>query len=153
MKNIHHYTLNLKWIGESVSNSIQNDRLYEVSIAGKKPFKGSADKVFFGDPTLYNPEDLLLSALSSCHMMSYLYVCRKHGLEVLSYTDTPEGILKVNPNGSGQFEKVVLKPIIQLKDGSDKAFALQLHQEAKKLCFIANSCAFDIVVEATLERV
>jgi organic hydroperoxide reductase OsmC/OhrA len=40
--------------------------------------------------TLYNPEDMLLSSVVSCHMMSYLYVCEQNGIEVLSYTDSAE---------------------------------------------------------------
>lgn len=147
MKNIHHYTLNLQWIGDNNSNTIQNDRLYEITIEGKIPFKGSADKVFFGDSTLYNPEDLLLSALSSCHMMSFLYLCRKRGVKVLSYTDNPVGELKVNPNGSGRFEKVTLKPTVQLEDPSQIEEVQVLQIEAKSLCFIANSCVFQIEVD------
>ncbi len=148
MKNHHTYTLRLDWNGNPDKDSMKNDRLYEVAIEGKAPFCGSADKPFFGDPTLYNPEDLLLSALSACHMMSFLYLCRKKGIRVLSYQDNPEGFLKVNPDGSGQFEKVVLKPEVQLADIAQREEAIALHPEAGKLCFIANSCNFEIVYEA-----
>ena len=71
MDNKHNYTLELKWLGTKGGTHHRDDRLYEVKIEGKKLFKGSADKPFFGDSTLYNPEDLLLSSLSACHMMSY----------------------------------------------------------------------------------
>lgn len=150
MANKHLYTLELNWKGNPTGNSIQNDRLYEVKIEGKETFLGSADKTFFGDPTLYNPEDLLLSALTSCHMMSYFYLCRKHQISILNYTDTPIGTLVVHPNGSGQFQKVVLQPTVMLANSDLKELALSLHTEAKKLCFIANSCAFEIVVEAKI---
>ena len=82
MKREHLYTHRLKWTGDSVDTSIKNDRLYTVSIEGKPIIKGSADKVFHGDGSLYNPEDMLLAALGSCHMMSFFYVCRKKGLRV-----------------------------------------------------------------------
>ena len=151
MSNTHLYTLSLKWIGNSKLNSIRNDRLYEIAIPEKPSFKGSADQTFYGDATLVNPEDLLLSALSSCHMMSYFYVCRKNNIEIVSYQDNPIGTLQVNPNGSGQFSKVVLKPLIKLKKASNFKLAFSLHSEAKSLCFIGNSCSFPIVIEPIIE--
>jgi len=142
MKNLHNYTLELQWTGDKYVDDTANERLYEVKIEGKPMLKGSADKPFFGDPSLHNPEDMLLSSLSACHMMSYLYVCRKHGLQILSYKDNPEGLLRVNPNGSGQFVKVLLKPIVEIKEKQQEQFAKELHVQAGKLCFIANSCNF-----------
>jgi organic hydroperoxide reductase OsmC/OhrA len=151
MKNTHLYTLDLKWIGNSQINSIKNDRLYEIAIPGKASFKGSADQTFHGDATLLNPEDMLLSALSSCHMMSYFYVCRQNNLEITSYQDQPLGTLQVNPNGSGQFNKVILKPFVIIKAASNLELAISLHSKAKSLCFIGNSCNFLIEVEPIVE--
>ena len=150
MKNTHHYTHQLRWLGELEKDTIKNDRKYEVEIEGKEIIEGSADKAFFGDPTKFNPEDLLLAALSACHMMSYLYVCRKHGIKVLSYQDNPLGVLKLNINGSGQFEKVTLKPQIEIVQEGQKELAMELHHEAGKLCFIANSCNFEIKYETQI---
>lgn len=152
MKNLHKYTLLLNWLGDPLQNTISNDRTYSVSIEGKPVLTGSADSAFFGDNSLYNPEDLLLSALSACHMMSYFYVCRKHGIQISSYRDNPEGFLKINTDGSGQFEKVTLKPSIGIKSG-DEEKAYGLHTEAGKLCFIANSCAFPIDYEPVIIKV
>lgn len=143
MKNRHSYTLELNWIGEKGIDTIQNDRLYESKIIGKPIIKGSADATFFGDANLYNPEDLLLSALSACHMMSFLYVCRKKGIKVTSYTDNPIGELKINADGSGQFELVNLHPKVSA-DGVTIVDLLLLHKEAGELCFIANSCKFPV---------
>ena len=77
-------------------------------------------------------------------MMSYLYVCRKNGVRVLSYEDNPKGVLKVNQNGSGQFEQVFLNPVVKIVDYTMVDLAKSLHQKAKKLCFIGNSCNFPI---------
>ncbi|WP_375239839.1 OsmC family protein [Aurantibacter sp.] len=151
MGNKHLYTLNLKWIGESYINSIKNDRLYEIAIPGKSSFKGSADQTFHGDATLLNPEDMLLSALSSCHMMSYFYVCRQNAIEIISYQDQPLGTLQVNSNGSGQFSKIILKPLVIIKSKLDLELAISLHSKAKSLCFIGNSCNFPIEVEPIVE--
>jgi len=144
MRNIYNYTLELNWLGNENSDHHREDRFYEISIDGKATLKGSADKPFFGDPTLYNPEDLLLSALSACHMMSYLYVCRKEGIKIASYQDNAKGVLKVNEQGIGRFKSVVLKPQVVLVDSSQSDKASKLHAEAGKLCFIANSVNFDI---------
>lgn len=147
MKNQFDYTLSLKWLGDENGKHHKHDRLYEVHIEGKPLLKGSADKPFFGDPSLYNPEDLLLSALSACHMMSFLYLCRKQRIGIKSYSDHPNGILKINENGSGQFESVTLKPKVELVDLTYSDRLDQIHKEAGNLCFIANSVNFPITYE------
>lgn len=144
MRNRYDYNLELNWLGNENGTHHRDDRFYEISIDGKPTFKGSADQPFFGDPTLYNPEDLLLSALSACHMMSYLYVCRKEGIKIASYQDNALGVLKIDEEGIGRFESVTLKPKVVLVDSSQSDQATELHTQAGKLCFIANSVNFDI---------
>ena len=78
-------------------------------------------------------------------MMSYLYVCAKNDIEVLSYSDDAEATLEVLENGSGRFIEVRLYPKVVVRDDSHFAKALQLHKAANELCFIANSCNFPIV--------
>ncbi|WP_298494890.1 OsmC family protein [uncultured Algibacter sp.] len=130
---------------ETTQNPKDFSRNHIVTIANKKlPLQVSAAKPFRGDDTLYNPEDLLLSALASCHMMSYLYVCAQNNIEVLSYTDTAEAILEVEASGSGHFSKVTLKPKVTIKDASQLELAKSLHAKANSLCFIANSCNFQV---------
>jgi len=137
--------------GESTKNPRTFSRNHEVTIAHKtKALQVSAAKPFRGDEALYNPEDLLLSALTSCHMMSYLYVCAQHQIEVLHYSDTAEGDLEVASDGSGSFKTVRLQPVVTIKNADQKEVALQLHEKANALCFIANSCNFDIVHNATI---
>ena len=127
------------------------EKLKLETIANKKtPLEVSAAKPFRGDETLYNPEDLLLSALASCHMMSYLYVCAQHNIEVLNYEDNAEAVLEVEGSGSGRFKKVTLNPVVTIKDASKKEFANALHTKANGLCFIANSCNFLVVHDAEI---
>lgn len=147
MKMEHQYTLNLKWLGDENGKHHRNDRFYQIDIKGKPSIKGSADKPFFGDPNLHNPEDLLMAALSACHMMSFLYLCRKKGIKVKSYSDQPIGTLQLNSEGRGQFSSATLKPQVELVDNSQLALLKDLHQEAGKLCFIANSLNFPISYE------
>ncbi|GGA75173.1 peroxiredoxin [Flavobacterium palustre] len=118
---------------------------HQIAIEGKEILNVSAAKAFKGDPALYNPEDLLLSAVVSCHMMSYLYVCAQNGIEVLSYQDNAEADLEVSHNGSGRFTEIRLYPKVIIKQNEKINEALNLHLKANELCFIANSCNFPIV--------
>ena len=129
---------------DSTKNSSRISRNHKVSIAGKEVLGVSAAKSFKGDASLHNPEDLLLSALTSCHMMSYLYVCAQHQIEVLSYSDNSEGHLEVEGTGKGSFKSVDLNPVVTIKNLQNLALAKELHTKANELCFIANSCNFPI---------
>ena len=150
----HTFKATVNWTinqGESTQNPRTFSRNHEVIIDNKATSLNiSAAKTFRGDDALYNPEDLLLSALTSCHMMSYLYVCAQNNIEVLSYTDHAEGDLEVNASGSGRFKTVRLQPVVTIKDASQKGIATSLHAKANALCFIANSCNFPITHEATI---
>ena len=150
----HTFKATINWNikeGESTKNPRTFSRNHEVLIENKAtPLKVSAAKPFRGDDALYNPEDLLLSALTSCHMMSYLYVCAQNNIEVISYTDNSEGDLEVTPTGSGSFKTVRLKPVVTIKNESQKELAKSLHSKANQLCFIANSCNFPITHHAKI---
>lgn len=120
-------------------------KTHQIAIEGKEILNVSAAKAFKGDPGLYNPEDLLLSSVVSCHMMSYLYVCAQNGIEVLSYEDDAQATLEVSDNGSGRIVEVRLYPKVIIKQQEKTAEALSLHAKANELCFIANSCNFPIL--------
>ncbi len=62
---------------------------------------GSSDPAFLGDPEKYNPEELLLSSISSCHMLWYLHLCTSHNVVVTTYFDHAEGVMEELENGSG----------------------------------------------------
>lgn len=136
---------------QTVSISKQYSKSHTIKREGKPILNVSAAKAFKGDSTLYNPEDLLLSSVVSCHMMSYLYVCEQNGIEVLSYTDAAEATLEVLENGSGRFIEVRLYPKVIIRQKEKIAEAITLHKKANELCFIANSCNFPIVHEASCQ--
>lgn len=142
----HHFTIQLDWQKQE-ENSENRRKLknHTIRIEGKKVLEVSAAKPFKGDESLHNPEDLLLCSVASCHMMSYLYCCQQNNIEVVAYDeDNAEAILEVNSNGSGSIIKVLLKPQIKIKHSHDIQKAIELHSEAGRLCFIANSCNFPI---------
>ena len=143
----HLFKVALNWIKKEPQTD-SSTRIYtkshHISIEGKPDLEVSAAKAFKGDPNLYNPEDLLLSSLTSCHMMSYLYCCMQYKIEVISYQDHSEATLQVNPDGSGKIIKVDLFPEIIISNSSQIELALLLHKKANELCFIANSCNFPV---------
>lgn len=145
MSSNHKFEISLKWKQKDRSILVDNRKLlknHTIEIEGKEELNISAAKAFKGDPTQYNPEDLLLSSLASCHMMSYLYCCEQEGIALLSYSDHAEAILEVNADGSGRITKVILHPEVVISNKEQIDLANSLHNKANKLCFIANSCNF-----------
>ncbi|MBF4983178.1 OsmC family protein [Nonlabens mediterrranea] len=124
-----------------------NAKSHVTKIKGKEDIIISAAGEFKGDRDLYNPEELLLSALSSCHMMSYFYVCGQNGIDIQEYKDNAIGILELKDDSSGGFKEVNLNPVITLKNDDQNELALQLHEKAHQLCFIANSVNFEIEIK------
>jgi organic hydroperoxide reductase OsmC/OhrA len=128
----------------SSNDVFSNAKTHSVSIENKQNLIVSAAKVFKGDETKYNPEDLFLSALSSCHMMSYMYLCEKHHITLVDYSDQTVGTLVVKADGSGSFTEITINPTVTILESDKLDLALRLHTEANRLCFIANSCSVPI---------
>lgn len=147
MSSKHIFKASLQWHHKSLAALQANPKASKnhlIHIEGKNDLSVSAAKAFKGDAALYNPEDLLLSSLMSCHMMSFLYCCNQAKIEVLHYTDQAEALLDLQSDGSGRISKVILRPHVIIADPSRINQALGLHKEANRLCFIANSCNFPI---------
>lgn len=149
---IHHYEIDMKWTGNQGNGTSQYtayERSYTLQAHGKPEILGSSDPSFRGDASRYNPEDLLVASLSSCHMLCYLHLCAVNKVVVLAYEDKATGTMTETDNGGGHFTEVTLNPVITLESMAmmDKADAL--HHEANKLCFIANSCNFPVHHKAT----
>lgn len=147
----HLFKVVLNWKLVPTNNAKKYSRNHKLHIEGKPVLDVSAAKSFKGDPNLYNPEDLLLSSLTSCHMMSYLYCCSQNNIEVISYSDNSEAFLEVNEDGSGRIVKVILNPIATIADANQIELAKSLHVKANQLCFIANSCNFPVEHNARIE--
>lgn len=146
----HVFKAKLDWLF-SKNEAVKYTKSHTITIADKAVLHVSAAKVFKGDSALYNPEDLLLSSVVSCHMMSYLYVCKQNDIEVVSYTDEAEATLEVSAEGSGRFIAIKLNPKVCISNKEKIAEALSLHKNANQLCFIANSCNFPILHFPTCE--
>ncbi|MBT2537972.1 OsmC family protein [Arthrobacter sp. ISL-69] len=144
----HRYAVTVRWTGnrgDGTSTYRGYSRAHDIDLPGLPTLRGSADPTFHGDKTRYNPEQLLLTALSQCHMLSFLHVAVKHGVVVTAYEDRAEGLMRTNRDGSGQFESVTLRPQVTLAAAVDNALMEQLHEEANKVCFIARSVNFPVL--------
>jgi organic hydroperoxide reductase OsmC/OhrA len=143
----HHYTTSLVWTGnkgEGTAHYRAYDRDHVLSAKGKPEISGSSDPAFRGDPSRYNPEELLVASLSSCHMLSYLHLCAVNKVVVVDYRDNAEGTMEETSDGGGHFTVVILRPVVTVTEGGMVEKALELHHAAGRLCFIASSCNFPV---------
>lgn len=147
MNRVHNYKLAIKWNGNrglGTSDYKAFDRDYAIQIEHKETLNGSADPTFRGDKTKFNPEDMLLASLSSCHMLSYLHLCSVGGIVVIDYYDTATAVMETRIDGGGHFREVTLNPVVTVADASMIDKAITLHKRASEVCFIANSVNFQI---------
>ena len=142
----HGYTVAVEWVGNRGSGTSgyrDYGRQVVVSAEGKSPIEGSADRPFFGDVDRWNPEELLLVALSQCHLLSYLHVASSNGIVVEEYVDAATGTMRQDADGGGRFTSATLRPVVTISSG-DPELARSLHAEASRLCFIAASVNFPV---------
>jgi len=147
MNGQHIYNLTVKWTGNKGTGTAHYsafDRSHTIIIDNKAEILGSSDPAFRGDKTKHNPEDLLVAALSSCHLLWYLHLCAVAGVVVIDYVDHATGIMMETSNGGGHFTAVILNPIVTVAEMSMTEKANELHKKANELCFIANSVNFPV---------
>lgn len=145
----HTYRAEVEWTGNDgagTANYRSYRRDHVVSAGAKTPIAASSDPVFRGDPSRYNPEELLVASLSSCHLLWYLHLCAVNGVVVTAYRDEAEGEMAETPDGAGEFTRVTLRPRITISAG-DPEKARALHPEAHRFCFIARSVKFPVACE------
>ncbi|HMC96762.1 MAG TPA: OsmC family protein [Flavobacteriales bacterium] len=140
----HHYATTLEWTGDTGAGYKAYDRTHTVRIANKPELITTSDPAFLGDPTKHNPEDLLVAALSSCHLLTYLALCARARIVVTAYRDNATGTMASTPDGGGHFTEVVLHPEVTVSEEGMLEKARHLHAAAHKYCFIANSVNFPV---------
>jgi organic hydroperoxide reductase OsmC/OhrA len=156
MSGEHHYFSRLAWegnLGTGTSSYQAYSRQWRLSIDGKPDIVGTSDPAFRGVRDRHNPEDLLVAALSSCHMLSYLALCARGGISVLSYRDEASGTMVTTPGGGGHFVSVTLRPVVEIAQADKIEAARQMHEEAHAGCFIAASVNFPVRHEAVVTAV
>jgi organic hydroperoxide reductase OsmC/OhrA len=148
----HRFAARLRWTGGASGPAVDYatySREYVVEVDGKPPLRGSADAHFRGDRSLHNPEDMLVAALSACHLLSYLAECTRAGIAVLAYDDDASGEMTLI-DGKIRFREVMLRPRVAIADPARIDEAMALHERAHAECFIANSVNFPVRHEAAV---
>ena len=148
----HRYSVDLEWLGNrgtGTSGYRDYGREHVVRTEGAPAIEGSADRAFHGDTARWNPEELLLAALSQCHLLSYLHVAVLHGVVVEEYADAATGVLELTSDGGGHFTSATLNPVVTISAG-DPHLARAIHAEASAKCFIASSVNFPVEHEPVI---
>ena len=148
----HRYAVTVEWTGNTGTGTAgyrTYERRHEITAPGatKPGIPGSSDPVFRGDRARWNPEELLVAALSACHQLWYLHLCADAGVVVTGYVDRAEGTLAEGADGGGRFSRVMLRPLVTVAPGTDVGRARALHGQAHALCFIANSVNCPVELE------
>lgn len=152
-KREHRYATTVSWTGnhgEGTASYSAYSRAHQIKASGKPAIAGSADPAFLGERARYNPEELLVASLSSCHMLWYLHLCADAGVTVQAYEDAAEGFMALDAEGGGVFTEVVLRPRVLITGRDEEAEAMALHHPAHTRCFIARSVNFPVRVEPTV---
>ena len=147
MEKQHVYRISMVWAGNQgtgTSSYTAYSRDHILQAPGKPEIAGSSDPSFRGSPNRYNPEELFVSTLSSCHMLWYLHLCAVNGIVVTNYRDEAKGLMTETADGGGRFIEVVLYPVVTITEAAQTARAIELHREAGEKCFLANSVNFPV---------
>jgi organic hydroperoxide reductase OsmC/OhrA len=147
MAHAHDFSCKTVWRGST--STIDYPRAHDVFVPGKPALRASASPAFRGDAAIHNPEDLLVAALSSCHMLSYLAFAARSRLVVEAYEDDATGVMD-DGDGTMRFRRVELRPRVTVAPGSDLALARSLHERAHHACFIASSVNFEVANTPTI---
>jgi len=144
----HRYQITNRWtgnLGTGTSDYRSYSRAHELSTEAKSiAIPGTADPLFRGDRARYNPEELLLGALSACHMLWALHWCADAGIVVTDYVDDARGEMVERGDGAGEFTRVVLQPRMTITDASRIEDAIAIHARVHEVCAIARSVNFAV---------
>lgn len=144
----HHAKITWQRTSEDYTYQTYN-RAHEWRFTGTT-VPASATKEYRGDPDLVNPEEALVAALSSCHMLTFLAIASKRKLSLDSYIDEAVGFMEKNEAGRLAITRVTLRPKIVWSAGVTVSDAdlEAMHHQAHEGCFIANSVTTKITVES-----
>ena len=162
---LHQFSVDLTWTGArdtGTATYTSYGRDHVLTAGDRPPLPGTSDPGFRGDPDRWSPEDLMVGALSQCHMLWFLHLAATTGVVVVGYEDAASGTMRIEAAGHGQFTEVVLRPRVTVRNAAladgrpvDDALLADVHHRAHEHCFIARSVNFPVRHEPTpvlLER-
>lgn len=146
------YLATIRWNrGDAKFTDNRYSRAHRWEFDGGVEIPGSSSphsvRIPFSDPAAVDPEEALVAAISSCHMLSFLYLAAKQGIVVDSYVDRAVGVMEKNERGKLAVTRVTLRPDIRFASPVPKSDLEKLHHEAHEECYIANSVRTEITVE------
>ena len=149
---MHRYTATTTWAREGAPfTDLRYSRAHRWKFDGGVDLLGSSSpqhvRVPFSDPAGVDPEEALVASLSSCHLLSFLYVAAKRGFVVESYVDEAEGEMGKNDEGRLAVTRVVLRPRVVYANAPDAETDAAMHHQAHEDCYIANSVRAEVLVE------
>lgn len=154
MRRNHDFTATITWSSDTERPHPGRgfSRNHEISVATATPLPGSSAPVFHGDATRWNPEQLFISAVAQCHMLTFLFLAAQQGFTVISYRDDARGTLVLDADGrGGEFDVITLTPQVTVESVGDHreidAELRELHDRVGSLCFIARSIRARVVVD------
>lgn len=152
MSKEHRYQLTVEWTGnrgEGTSSYRSYDRDHEIRAEHVATIAGSSDPHFRGNPSRWNPEQLLVASASQCHLLSYLHQAAVNGVVVTNYVDHPTAVMTEDGEGGGRFTDITLHPVVTVADEAMVETAERLHEDANRTCFVASSLAVPVQHDVT----
>ena len=146
----HHYPMQVNWTGNTLDGTYNRNAM--ITTSGKHVLAVSSAPEYAGDATRWNPEDLLGSALATCHMLTFLALCAKAKVEILGYEDPAEAVLDTVDKVT-RVTQVHLRPVIRVRRGTSMAKVVELFEKAHKYCFVANSVTCEAVMNPRVVEV
>ena len=146
------YTASLGWQSDGNFQSGTYSRVHELRFDGGAVVRGSSSphsvRIPWSDPAGVDPEEMLVAAASACHMLWFLFLAQREGLDVLRYTDDAVGTMGADQNGRAFIDRITLRPRIAFGGAAPAGDLLdRLHHAAHDKCYIANSLRAEVVVE------
>lgn len=146
----HTFAISLEWQSNLRSPDAalaEYSREGVMTAAGHDPVSVSAAGGFGGDIARWNPEELVIGALSQCHMLSFLWVARDEGVAILDYRDDAQGSMEMR-GGTGAMTQVTLRPHVVVASTSEADRVEALHERAAGMCIIRASVNFPVELES-----
>ncbi|MGF1730113.1 OsmC family protein [Photobacterium kasasachensis] len=141
------FSVQIDW-QQSEQSDQDFSRDHTIRFGSGQQVEGSSAPEYKGNASLVNPEESLIAALSSCHMLTFLAIAHLKRLPVASYNDTATAELGKNADNRTQVSRIELNPKVVFAEGvtvSDEVLD-KIHQKAHANCFIANTLACDVVI-------
>lgn len=148
----HRYVATTSWTRDGASfTDLRYSRAHRWTFDGGVEVPASSSplhvKVPFSDPAAVDPEEAFVAAVSSCHLLTFLFVAARRGFTVDAYHDAAEGLMGRNAEGREAMLRVTLRPRITWAGAApDEATVAAMHHEAHQECYIANSIRTEVVV-------